>query len=610
MHAARLQSFALWAIPIIAVTVFLIDLFTPRGISDWVWYFIPLMLSAYTGRKTLPLLLAAVFSALSLAGYSLSPPGVDSRFVFVSHLMGICVFWLLAGLIVERLVAGEKLREQSELLELSPDAILVCDLEDRILFWNRSAERIYGWSHAEAMKQKSTQLLRKDAGGFEEVKRIILEKGGWIGELVGRTKGGKEVLIEARWTLVRNVNGTPKSILTINTDITEKKQLQAQLLRTQRMESIGTLAGGIAHDLNNILAPLLFSIGLLRQKISDAEGRVLLAAFEANVQRGANLIKQVLTFGRGVSGERGVVEPARLARELQQIIHTTFPKSVEFECHCADNLWSILGDSTQLHQVLLNLCINARDAMPLGGKLSLLMDNEVLDTVYAGMNPEARPGPHIVIQVTDTGTGIPPEVRDRIFEPFFTTKEKGRGTGLGLSTTVGIVKSHGGFIHVYSEVNQGSTFKVYLPARTQIGGAKTTAATHSSLPRGRNELILLVDDEEPIRTIVGLTLNQFGYRTLLAENGAVAVSLYTRHQQAIAAVITDMAMPVMDGPAAIVALKALNPRVKIIASSGLAGESIAKAMSAGVGHFIPKPYTTAAMLEMLDAVLRDRPAEY
>jgi len=316
----------------------------------------------------------------------------------------------------------------------------------------------------------------------------------------------------------------------------------------------------------------------------------------------------VLGYARGVSGERVPVEPALLARELEQIIRRTFPKSIEFTCHCADNLWTVVGDSTQLHQVLLNLCINARDAMPSGGKLSQQMDNQVLDEVYVGLNLEAKPGPYVVIEVSDTGTGIPAKVLDWIFGPFFTTKEKNRGTGLGLSTTQGIVKSHGGFINVYGELNRGSTFEVYLPANPKSAGTKPDVAKSSTLPCGQNELLLVVDDEEPIRKIVSRTLGKFGYRIMLAENGAAAISLYSRHQHEIAAVITDMAKPDMDGPATILALESINPNVKIIASSGLAGETIAKAMNAGVRHFIPKPYTVEEMLTMLHEILHEKPA--
>jgi nitrogen-specific signal transduction histidine kinase/ActR/RegA family two-component response regulator len=387
-------------------------------------------------------------------------------------------------------------------------------------------------------------------------------------------------------------------------DITEKKKLETQFLRSQRLESVGTLAGGIAHDLNNVLAPLLIAVQLLKTKITDAGGQKLLDTLEANVLRGAKLVKQVLAFGRGVKGERIPVQPARVAQEIQQIIHETFPKSVEFQTDSAADLWTVTGDATQLHQVLLNLCVNARDAMPDGGRLSIKMENVVLDKVYAARNPEAKPGPYVVITVADTGTGIPKEIRNKIFEPFFTTKAPGKGTGLGLSTCFGIIKSHGGFINCYSEAGKGSVFKVYLPADTNPFETKNLAMEQSKLPCGHDELVLVVDDEGPILTLTQEMLERFGYRALTVVNGAEAVSVYKERQHEIAVVITDMAMPIMDGPAAIIALKTINPKVRIIGSSGLdTQDGVTKAKDAGVEYFIPKPYTTEALLLTLQKVL-------
>lgn len=330
----------------------------------------------------------------------------------------------------------------------------------------------------------------------------------------------------------------------------------------------------------------------------------MLADMEANVQRAAGLVRQVLTFGRGIGGNRVPLQPAQIVREIRQVIRDTFPKSIEFEYHAAPDLWLVIGDPTQIHQVLLNLCINARDAMPHGGRLAIELENVVLDENYTGMNLEAKPGPYVAIKVADTGTGIPQEIQDKIFDPFFTTKEPGKGTGLGLSTTLGIVKSHGGFIHCYSEMGKGSTFKVYFPANATPAAAESAAVAQTGLPRGRNELVLVVDDEEPIRNVVQKTLERFGYRVLLAANGAEALALYARHRAEIALVITDMMMPIMDGPATIVALMAMNPQVKIIGSSGQASNGGgAKALSTGVKHFIPKPYTAEAMLRALHEVL-------
>ncbi len=504
--------------------------------------------------------------------------------------------------------AEAHIREQAALLDKAQDAIMALDMDDRIIYWNKGAERIYGWTATEAVGKKPLELFLNDIVSPHHQKAIqaVNERGEWAGELQEYTKDGKSVTVYARCNVIRDDQGRPKSRLIINTDITERKKLESQFLRSQRMESIGALAGGIAHDLNNILTPLLVSVQVLKEKITDDDGKTLLEALETNVQRGAGLVKQVLAFGRGMGGERIAVNPKHIAREIKQIVRETFPKSVEFEFHSAPGLWTITGDPTQLHQVLLNLCVNARDAMPNGGKLSLGMENVTFDEVYVGMNPEAKAGPYVVITVADTGMGMSREVQNKIFDPFFTTKELGKGTGLGLSTTLTIVKGHGGFIHCNSVPGKGTTFEVYLSANPAALAAESSVAAETSrLPRGHNELVLVVDDEETIRKLAKRTLERFGYRVLLAADGAEAVALYANQQQEIAAIITDMVMPVMDGPATIVALKAMNSDVKIISCSGHTSEGgVAKATNAGIRHFIPKPYTAETVLNALHEVLQ------
>jgi len=520
----------------------------------------------------------------------------------VTHYAGI------AQDITERKRAEEQIQEQAELLHLASDAILVRDLGDRIRYWNQSAERIFGWTAQEAVGQNAGQLLHRDGAQYGSAKKQVLEKGAWNGEMTAWAKRGRELLVEVRWTLVRDLHGNPKSILSVNSDITEKKKLETQFLRAQRMESLGTLAGGIAHDLNNVLAPMLMSAQLLREKITDPEILLLLDALEANARRGASLVKQVLAFGRGVKGERVPVQPRVLVREVEQMVREAFPKSVQFAFQSPRDLWTTIGDATQIHQVLLNLCVNARDAMPDGGKLSIAMENVVLEEVPVGISPEIRPGAYVCISVTDTGAGIAPEIMDKIYDPFFTTKTPDHGTGLGLSTSLGIVRSHGGFINCYSEVGQGTTFKVYLPASVAPELKTPVTARQSKLPRGRNELVLIVDDEEAIRKVVKKTLERFGYRVLLVANGSEAVALYNSRQNEINAVVTDMMMPVMDGLATINALRAINPEIKIIGSSGFASSGgKAKAADAGLKHFLPKPYAAEALLLMLDEVLHQNP---
>jgi len=504
--------------------------------------------------------------------------------------------------ISERKRAEEQLREQATLLDNAQDAILVRDLEDKVLFWNRSAERIYGWPAAEVIGRDLKDIYKDSLAQFNDAKGAVLGTGEWEGELRQLTRNGKEIIVESRWTLVRDDRAQPKSVLVINTDVTDKRKIESQFLRAQRMESIGTLASGIAHDFNNLLSPILMSIQLLQSKIDDEEGRRLLTMLQASAERGASLVKQVLSFARGVEGERITLQPLHLIREIVKILRDTLPKSVEVGFEAAEDLWGVSGDPTQLHQVLMNFCVNARDAMPGGGKLSVKAENVYLDDNYARMNIDATPGSYVVIAILDTGTGIPAHIIDKIFEPFFTTKEQGRGTGLGLSTALGIVKSHGGFINVYSEVGGGTQFKIFIPA-VATDQTRQAEAQASQLPLGHGELILVVDDEEAILEITKGTLEAYGYQVLTARDGTEAVALYAQHKSEVKVVLTDMMMPYMDGAATIRALQKLNSRVKIIASSGLTETKVAEASIGGIGKFLSKPYTAEKLLITLAEIL-------
>jgi PAS domain S-box-containing protein len=507
--------------------------------------------------------------------------------------------------ITERKQAAQKMTEQAAIIEQAHDAVMLLSLDSRITYMNAASERMLGWNASEAVGRIYADLFPPD--DREQVRkaaRETLSKGEWQGELRLHTKQGQEVFIHKRRSLILDEQGAPKAQLSISANVTEKRRSDDLALRNQRLESLGTLAGGIAHDLNNVLAPILMAIALLKLKVSDESGQRLLAMLELNAERGAQLVRQVLAFGRGAEGHRIMVQPLHIAREIEQIVGDTFPKTIAFDFKFGRDLWTVTGDPTQLHQVLLNLCVNARDSMPNGGKITLEIENTVLDETFASMNPGSKPGPHLVISVSDTGSGIPNSIRDRIFEPFFTTKDIGKGTGLGLSTSLGIVQSHGGFINLQSEVGKGSTFKIFLPANIGTAAKDSVIAKKRGLPRGHNELILVVDDEEPILNVAKSTLERFGYRVAIAMNGAAAVSIYALERESIAAVLTDMAMPIMDGPAMAVALRAINPKVKIIGSSGLGtsgGSSIAT--HAGVVEFIPKPYTAETMLRTIARVL-------
>jgi PAS domain S-box-containing protein len=506
--------------------------------------------------------------------------------------------------ITERERAEEQIREQAALLDKAKDAIMVRDMEDRILYWNQSAQRLYGWTAEEAIGRKTTELFhRSTPPKEEELFKTLLTKGEGSGEFLDVTKEGKEVVVESRWTLVRDKEGRPKSKLVINTDVTQKKQQEAQILRAQRMESIGTLAGGIAHDLNNVLTPVLMAADLLKRKSPDSETRAMLDIIHVSAQRGAELVKQVLYFARGTQGRREEFTLYPLLNEIGKLLKQTFPKSIEVLVSAPKTLWLVSGDPTQLHQVLINLCVNARDAMPEGGQLTIQAANAVLDKNDARIQLDAKPGPYVRLQVIDTGTGIPPDIMNKIFDPFFTTKELGKGTGLGLSTALGIVKSHGGFINAYSEVGKGAKFSVYLPA-LESSQTRQAAEQQADLPVGHGELILVVDDEASIRAIAKATLEARGYRVLTGEDGAEAVALFREHRDKIQVVLTDMMMPKMDGRATIRALQELDPRVRIIAASGLAvnGQAGPQPVN-GVRAVLAKPFTADKLLETIHQVL-------
>lgn len=506
--------------------------------------------------------------------------------------------------ITERKRAEEQLREQAEFLDGASDAIIVRDLQDRIVYWNRGAERLYGWTAAESVGTNIRDLYYKEnIPQFEAAQRELMKEGKWTGHARHLTKSGTAIDVETRLTLMGDSDKKPKSVLVINTDITEQKKFEAQFLRAQRMESIGTLAGGIAHDINNILSPILLAVRMLQMKFTDDDSQRLLSVLHKSAERGGVMVKQMLEFARGVEGERIVLQLNHLIREITRTLAETLPKSIEVECFVPPTIWPVIGDPTQIHQVLLNLCVNARDAMPRGGTLSVKTENVTVDENYARMILDARPGQFVLISVTDTGTGIQPEILNRVFEPFFTTKEHGKGTGLGLSTVLGIVKSHNGFVSVYSEPGKGTQFRTYFPAAESALTAQV-GEEHSEVAGGNGELVLVVDDEMAIREITKTTLETFGYKALTASDGTEAIALYAQNKDAIAVVLTDMMMPYLDGAATIRALQKMNPSVKIIASSGLADEGkAAEAANAGVRIFLSKPYTADDLLNALATIL-------
>lgn len=382
----------------------------------------------------------------------------------------------------------------------------------------------------------------------------------------------------------------------------ERRAAEEQLLRVQRLENIGMLAAGIAHDFNNVLAPAMIGVPLLRMRHASESDQKILASIESSTQRGAALVKQILGFAHGVTGEPQIVQPKHLLRELFGVMEQTFPKNVRLKDAVASNLWPIKANPTQLHQVVLNLCVNARDAMPNGGTLTLRAGNLHLDQLGAASIANARPGTYLLIEVSDTGTGIPPAIMEKIWDPFFTTKEAGRGTGLGLSTVRGIVRDHGGLIDLQTRPGSGTLFRVLLPALPDQAGSEQGASA-AAIPRGSGELVLVVDDDANVREVACASLIQHGYRTLAANDGTEAVALFAPRHLEIRAVVSDLDMPGLDGTTLANIVRKLNPSVRVILSSASADAADPRRTAPEGGAFLPKPYTAETLLGTLHRLL-------
>ena len=383
-------------------------------------------------------------------------------------------------------------------------------------------------------------------------------------------------------------------------DIHEKQELKAQFLRAQRLESIGQLASGIAHDLNNILTPVIMIIPLLRDDLKNPATQDLLDTVAQSAQRGADIVKQILTFSRGLVGEKAPVQTRHLIKEVGKIVQETFSRTIQIQTRVDKDLWLVEGDASQLHQILMNLVVNARDAMPNGGKLMLSAQNIVVEEALAGRCPGAKPGPHVLWLASDTGTGMTAEVQERMYDPFFTTKPPGQGTGLGLFTTLGIVQGHGGFLQVESGLGEGTTFHIYLPAHPE-----PESFTHQptvALPDGQGDLVLVVDDEESIRNVLRHTLEMSGFRVVTASDGVEGIALLQNWHRKIQLLLVDLMMPRQDGFAVIREARRLAPAMRIIAASGMCDATLSeKLQRLGVTHFLPKPFTTSSLATTLRA---------
>ncbi|MBI5772030.1 MAG: PAS domain S-box protein [Verrucomicrobia bacterium] len=471
--------------------------------------------------------------------------------------------------ITERRAVREQIRQQAALLDVTQDAIFMLRLDLTVTFLNRSAQQLYGVAAGQAIGRKYDEVVyRKPPPDGAEKWKKLHEAGQMFVERRHHGLDGAEIVVQVRATLVRDAAGAPTGVLVVVTDISEAKRLEAQFLRAQRMESLGALAGGVAHDLNNVLTPILIGTGLLKPLAREPHEREMIELIVESARRGADIVQQLLLFGRGSGTPRAIVDPGAVARGIVRMVQETFPKNLTLHTSIPRHLWPVEADRTQLHQVLLNLCVNSRDAMPDGGELTVAALNTQVDEAFAAAHLDAKPGPHVALAVADTGSGIAADIVEKIFDPFFTTKPLGKGTGLGLSTVLGITRSHGGFIHLETEAGRGSRFTVFLPAK-QSAVVDEAGATQAEQISGRGELILLVDDETAIRVVAEKAFLKANYRVVVAGNGAEALAAFSRAAGEVRVVVSDMMMPVMDGPQLVHALRQLDPDIPVLAISGL-----------------------------------------
>jgi PAS domain S-box-containing protein len=509
----------------------------------------------------------------------------------------------------EREIERQQLRLQHSALEAAANAIVITDRDGQIEWVNEAFTRLTGYSREETIG-RNPRILKSGAHEPEFYQRMwqtVLAGKVWQGTMINKRKDGSHYDEEMIVTPVRDRAGEITHFIAIKQDITERKKLEHQFLRAQRTQSIGLLAGGVAHDLNNVLAPVLMALPLLRNNLPTSQRDHILDTLEQSVRRGANIIQQVLTFARGVEVQRVLVQPRHLLREVAKIAEETFPRDIRVHFTAPANLWPLQGDPTQIHQVLLNLSVNARDAMPEGGRLTFAARNAELDHPLQFMDFEIPPGRYVSLSVSDTGTGIAPEVLDHIFEPFFTTKSAGKGTGLGLSTVLGIVKSHSGLVQVESRARVGSTFTVFLPASLPQS-MPAAPATRSLMPQGQGETILVVDDETGILQVTKSILEANGYQVMTARNGAQAIGQFAQPNQPIKAMVTDIMMPHMDGLALTRSLRKTQPDLPIVASTGLMNppgeeDRAGQLRELGVQHFLHKPFQAEDLLTVLQKVL-------
>lgn len=518
------------------------------------------------------------------------------------------VYEILGGVqdVTEFAAAQEQAILQSAALSALDNMLVITDVHGRIEWANPSYFRVTGYTKEEVKGRMLPELRRKEAHigeEFDKMWKTILAGKVWQGEVTSETKSGAG--------LVERITVTPFCLegdqithfVAVKEDCTEQKKIEKQVLRAQRTDSLGSLAGGIAHDLNNVLYPMIMGLELLEQDEPDTGRRQMISNLLSSARQGSDLVKQILAFARGNESRRMPLDLRMPMRELQRMVERTFPKAIESHFGAAEDLWQILADPTQIHQVMLNLCMNARDAMPEGGRMHVSLQNCVLDPRYASADVGLKSGPHVLLEVRDSGCGIPKENWDKLFDPFFTTKSPGSGTGLGLATLQQIINKHGGRVHFESVMNRGTVFRVYFPVEDQEMN-RQFLEPNRNIPRGRGQRVLLVDDVDPVRLMTQETLRRYGYRVFSTANGEVALHELKQNPREIQLLLVDMDMPVMDGPHLIREVRLVRPDMPILGYSGHAKADVVEAANrAGMHEFLHKPCSTAELLTRIQQML-------
>ena len=509
--------------------------------------------------------------------------------------------------ITERKRREEAQRRLSTAVEQAAEGILITDTQGIIQYVNPSLERISGYSKTELLGTKSNIFKsdEHDQAFFKDLWDTINAGNVWTGRFTNKRKDGILYYVDATITPVKNSSGKIINFVAVKRDVTEHLELSRQLLQAQKMEAIGTLAGGMAHDFNNILQVVLgYSEVILQgKKAPEFDHDNIKKIYQAG-KSGAELVKGLMIFSRKAEIQPKPINLNEQVEQLTGMLARIIPKMIEIERILAPDLAGINADTTQMDQVLMNLAVNAKDAMHDEGKLTIETANVVLDDEYCRAHIGVSPGPYVLLMVSDTGHGIEKETLTRIFEPFFTTKAESKGTGLGLSTVYGIVKQHNGSIDCESEPGHGTTFKIYLPAISK-NEAVSESTTKATRPKGRTETILVVDDEESVRGMIEQILSRAGYKLMTACDGKEALDLYKQEGARISLVILDLMMPKMGGQKCLEELLKIDPQAKVLIATGVSSnnQQTSLTIDSGAKAVIHKPYDIDLLLTTVRDIL-------